>query len=105
MKTPVSKTSPDGVAVGQPPAAQSRDDDLGPRWAFTLNGQTYPEIGFDETHPYELLRLQNASANTLISFLWAVLSAMTRLRRLTRFPRVPDSRDGRCRLHLPFSRT
>lgn len=51
-------TTPAGTAIDAP-----GDDDLGPRWVFTLNGQRYPEIAFDADHPYQLLRIQNASAN------------------------------------------
>lgn len=55
---PTGMVTPAGTAVDPP-----GDPDLGPRWLFTLNGQRYPDIDFDTAHPYQLLRIQNASAN------------------------------------------
>ena len=54
--------TPSGKEVDQPPPKPQLNV-LGPRWMFTLNGQRYPEIAFDAAHPYQLLRIQNASAN------------------------------------------
>ncbi len=56
LKTP-DMTKPGPVKIG----GSVQVDDA--RWAFTLNGQQYPQIDFDTAHPYQLLRIQNASAN------------------------------------------
>ena len=55
---PSGMAAPSGTLVDLPGSA-----DVGPRWLFTLNGQRYPDIDFDTAHPYQVLRIQNASAN------------------------------------------
>ena len=50
------------VLVDGPPTNPAMTD-FSPRWMFTINGQRYPDLNFDKDHPYQLLRLQNASAN------------------------------------------
>ena len=55
---PTGMATPSGAPIDPP-----GPPDFGPRWLFSLNGQRYPDIDFDAAHPYQLLRVQNASAN------------------------------------------